>query len=230
MTLRSNFLNKMNGPKENQKWAFGSVNVPYEEIYPELDRITDPNKAHFDSMDKLGEEIKSKIQAVCFSHSESCNGFANEMMWAQYANNHKGICIEIDVELFIKQNNHRSLFKFENIIYNPKKDEWVHWNKSLNKEENIDLHIRRNYETLFLTKSHYWEKEYEKRLLVISNDYCFFDISESLTGIYFGLSTDREQESTIEQLVNVDKTKLYRVYFEDNRLKRMEKRRGLQAV
>lgn len=66
MTLRTNFLNKMNGPKENQKWSFSSVNVYYESLYPEIN--LNPNKAaaHFDSTYQLGEDIKSKLQAICF--------------------------------------------------------------------------------------------------------------------------------------------------------------------
>ena len=78
MTLRTNFLNKMNGPKENQKWTFGSINVPYGELYPELNLNIEPNIAHFDSMYKLGEEIKSKIQAISFVYSDTYEGYENE--------------------------------------------------------------------------------------------------------------------------------------------------------
>lgn len=224
MSLRTNFLNKMNGPKENQKWSFGGVNVPYESFYPELNYELDPNKAHFESMYRFGEEIKSKIQALCFAHSETCNGYGNEMMWAQYAENHKGICLEIDTELFEAENKHLDIFKFQNINYKPKKDEWVHWNNNITKNENIEHHIKRNFETLFLSKSHYWEKEYEKRLLMISDDYCFLNIKESLTGIYYGLFTDPNYDIAVQQFIEAEKTKTYRVYFEDNKLKRMERK------
>jgi Protein of unknown function (DUF2971) len=131
MTLRTNFLNKMNGPKENQRWSFGSVNVPYESLYPELNSNIDRNVAHFDSIYKLGEEIKSKIQAICFVYSNEYEGYENEMMWAQYAENHKGICLEIDTDLFIKENSDIEIFKFQNINYNPKKnDEWINWDRA----------------------------------------------------------------------------------------------------
>lgn len=222
MTLRTNFLNKMNGPKENQKWTFGGINVPYETLYSDLDYEADSDKAHFDSMYRFGEEIKSKIQATCFVYSDKYKGYENEMMWAQYAENHRGICLEIDTDLFIEENKHVDFFKFQDINYNPKKNEWVYWNRNMTKEENIEQHIKRDYEALFLSKSHYWRKEYEKRLLIISDNYCHLNIKKSLTGIYRGLFTDPNYDVAIKQLIEPEKTKIYRVYFEDNKFKKME--------
>ncbi|MGA9212488.1 DUF2971 domain-containing protein [Kaistella sp.] len=225
MTLRTNFLNKMNGPKENQNWAFGGVNVPYDTMYPELNLNEDKNRTHFESMYKFGEEIKSKIQATCFVYSDEYEGYENEMMWAQYANNHLGICLEIDTDIFLDENNDVEIFKFQNINYNPKKnDKWVYWNKNLSKDENIIQHIQSNFESLFLSKSHYWEKEFEKRLLILANDFCYLKIKESLTGIYYGLSTNPNYDAAIQQFIDPTKTKTYRVYFENNRLKKMERR------
>lgn len=215
----------MNGPKENQKWAFGSINVPYEALYPELILNTDPNIAHFESMYKLGEEIKSKIQAISFVYSDDYKGYENEMMWAQYADNHCGICFEIDTNLFLEENRNTQIFKFQNINYKPKSDEWVYWDKKESKDENIRNHIERDFEALFLSKSHYWNKEFEKRLLILDDQYCYLNIKESLTGIYYGLFTNHYYDKSIQQFIDPIKTKTYRVYFEDNRLKKMERRK-----
>ncbi|WP_417612961.1 DUF2971 domain-containing protein [Owenweeksia hongkongensis] len=225
MTLRTNFLDQMNGPKENQKWTFGGVNVPYETLYSELDYNSNSDKAHFDSMYKFGEDVKSKIQATCFVYSDQYKGFENEMMWAQYSDNHRGVCLEIDTDLFLKENSQLDIFKFQNVNYEPKENEWVRWNKSLSKDENIEQYIKRNFESLLLSKSHYWEKEYEKRLLILANSYCYLNIRESLTGIYYGLSTHYGYDTAIQQFIDPTKTKVYKVYFEDNKLKRMERKR-----
>lgn len=225
MTLRTNFLNKMNGPKENQKWAFGSVNLPYEELYPEIYLENEINIAHFASQYAFGEEIKSKIQAICFTYADEYSGYENEMMWAQYAENHTGICLEIDEDLFLEENKNIKIFKFQNINYSPKKDEkWVHWQKNLSREENIDLYINRNFESLFLSKSHYWDKEYEKRLLLIEKNHCLLNIKNSLSAIYYGLETNLNYDKAIQQFIDSKKTKTYRVYFEKNKLKRMERK------
>lgn len=224
MTLRTNFLDQMNGPKENQKWTLGGVNVPYETLYSELDYNSDSNKAHFDSMYKFGEDVKSKIQATCFVYSDKYKGYENEMMWAQYSDNHRGVCLEIDTDLFLNENSQLDIFKFQNVNYEPKKNEWIHWDRSLSKDENIEQYIKRNFESLLLSKSHYWEKEYEKRLLILANNYCYLNIKESLTGIYYGLSTHYSYDIAIQQFIDPTKTKIYKVYFEDNRLKRMERK------
>ncbi|MBT0563230.1 DUF2971 domain-containing protein [Riemerella anatipestifer] len=226
MTLRTNFLNRMNGPKENQRWAFGGVNIPYRELYPEINLNPDKNIAHFESQYQLGEDIKAKIQAICFVYSDKYYGYENEMMWAQYAENHHGICLEIDTDLFLEENKDINIFKFQNVNYNPKKkNQWIDWNLKKSKEENIYQHIERNFEELFLSKSHYWEKEFEKRLIIIEDDYCFLKIKKSLTGIYYGLFTNHNYDKSIQQFINPEITKLYKVYFEDNRLKRMERRK-----
>jgi hypothetical protein len=226
MTLRTNFLNKMNGPKENQRWAFGSVNVPYEELYPEINLNPDENIAHFESQYQLGEDIKSQIQAICFVYSDKYFGYENEMMWAQYTENHHGICLEIDTDLFLEENKDTKIFKFQNINYNPKKENtWIHWDLRKTKTENINQHIERDFEALFLSKSHYWKKEFEKRLLILEKDYCFLKMKQSLTGIYYGLFTNHHYDKSVQQLINPEITESYRVYFEDNRLKRMERRK-----
>ena len=133
MLLKTNFLNKMNGPKENQRWFFGGINVPYDTLYSDIDPVTNKDEAYFGSVYRLGEEIKSKIQAICFVYSDRYMGYENEMMWAQYAENHKGICLEIDEELFLEENNHIDIFKFQNLKYNPKKNKWIYWNREMSK-------------------------------------------------------------------------------------------------
>jgi hypothetical protein len=223
MKLRTNFLSKMNGPNENQTWSFGGVNVPYEELYPLPYSESQPDRAHFERMYLFGEEIKSKVQAICFVNSDKHLGYQNEMMWAQYAENHKGVCLEIDSELFIHENEDADIFKFQDIDYSTKEEDWFYWNRNLSKEENIDHFIKRNFETLFLTKSHYWRKEYEKRLLILAQQPHYLSIKESLTGIYYGLFLKPEcYHVAVRQFLDPQVTNTYRVYYESNKMKRME--------
>lgn len=220
MTLITNFLNKMNGPKENQEWAFGGFNINLWIIYPE----TYSEKTHIKHQYKLGEEIKSKIQAICFVHSDKYEGYGNEMMWAQYSENHRGVCLELDMELFIEENNHLDIFKLENMNYDLKDHVLLNWDLKQSKEENILIIIKRHFKPLFLSKSHYWEKEFEKRLLIINDNPCKLSIRKSLTGVYYGLSTNNNYNVAIEQFIDRQQTKIYKVYFQGGRLERKEKR------
>jgi hypothetical protein len=202
-----------------RKIKFGPsvVNIDYENLYPG----TYSHNTHIQHQIRLGEEIKSKIQAVSFVHSDITRGYENEMMWAHYAENHRGVCLEIDFDKFIKENDSIPNFKFQNIKYKQVERPYLHFQRRLSKEENIENTIKTQFEVLFLTKSNYWEKEYEKRLLIIDDNHCFLSIRKSLKGIYYGLSTPPEYFKPIEQFVNKKQTKLYREYHEKNLMKRM---------
>lgn len=218
MTLRTNYLNSLNDPKENQLWAFGGINIDYENIYPE----TYSEKTHISHQYKLGEEIKSKIQALCFVNSEHSGGYENEMMWAHYGERHKGLCVELDFDEFKLENISSGIFKFENVEYENIEKPQLYWNKNLSKAENIKNLIQTHYKSLFLSKSEYWEKEYEKRLLIISDEQHYLKINKSLTAIYFGLLTHPNYYQAIKRLINPNRTKLYRLYYERNKIRRME--------
>ena len=120
------------------------------------------------------------------------------MMWAQYADNHHGVCLEIDEDLFISENRHLNIFKFENIQYKLEIKARLHWNINVCREENIQSIIDSHFSSLFLTKSHYWEKEYEKRLLLFEDDLCKLRIAKSLIGIHYGLSHDNSLDVALE--------------------------------
>ena len=55
-------------------------------------------------MYQLGDEIKSSCQIICFVNDQPKEGILNEMMWAHYADNHRGVCLEIDTDKFIGEN------------------------------------------------------------------------------------------------------------------------------
>jgi len=176
-------------------------------------------------MYQLGENIKSKLKAIWFVYTYQYNGYENKMMWAQYSENHCWLCLKIDTDLFLEEKKDIDIFKFQDITYNPKKNnKCIHWDKNKTKDENIQ-HIEKDFGELFLSKSHYWDKEFEKRLLLLQDDFCYLKIKNSLTGIYYGLSTNHNYDAAIQHLIDHERTKTYRVYFESNKLKRMERRR-----
>ncbi|MBU2912932.1 DUF2971 domain-containing protein [Reichenbachiella agariperforans] len=220
--LLTNSLSNTNDPRENQPWAFGGVNIDFEGIYPN----TYNDNTHIDHQYQLGKEIKNRVQILCFVHSDERPGFENEMMWAHYTENHEGICLELDEEAFLNENANIPIFQLENVTYGTSKNPWLHWNRSKNKEENIDNFIRLGYKNLVLSKSEYWEREYEKRLLILSTDQHYLSIQNSLTGIYFGISMDVNYRPSIDQHVNPEQTKIYDLYYESQQLKTFERKIG----
>jgi hypothetical protein len=215
MQLRTNSMKSMNDPKENQLWAFGGTNHLFDQWYS--DSYSD--ESHIEHQFRLGDDIKKSAQLICFVKDRPSYGYFNEMMWAHYAENHRGICLELAVDVFIKENmNYLSEkeYWFESVNYIDKKKPKLHCEQGINKDEAIQNFIKTNYKTLFFTKSEYWKKENEKRLVVLEKKPRFFSIKKSLTGIYFGLTMPFELKPAIDRFINGDQTKEFELTFLDS--------------
>ncbi len=218
MVLKSNSLKNMNDPRENQLWAFSGKNINYPEVYP----ATYSSERHIEHQFKLGDEIRKSVQAICFVQGKENKGFLNEMMWAHYGENHRGICLEIDEQVFCEE-NHIPDEELLAINYENVTKPFIIWDPECSKQENISKISRRYYKELYLTKSTYWEKEEEKRLISFDNfDYCknqFFKIDNSLRGIYIGLCFPCGFRAAVDIHIKNNKTKIYDLYFEQNSIK-----------
>ena len=225
MKLKSNSLKNMNDPRENQLWSFPGQNVNYRKIYPK----TCSEENYCEHQFKLGDEIRNSVQAISFVQSVKDKGFMNEMMWAHYGENHKGICLEIDEQVFCEENNIADE-KLIAIIYENVEKPFITWDQECSKRENISRISRRYYKELYLTKSTYWKKEEEKRLILFDNfDYCknrYFKIDNSLKGIYLGLCFPYAFRAAVDTHIIHDNTKIYDLYFEQNTIKPANREMG----
>ncbi|MES2761997.1 MAG: DUF2971 domain-containing protein [Bacteroidota bacterium] len=141
-------------------------------------------------------------------------------MWAHYSDNHKGVCLEIDGDVFLEENKEvLTDFIFESVTYGQHEKPFFGWEVELNKEQNIQKFVREAYKLLFLRKSIYWERENEDRLLIFSNIFKHLTIKKSLTGIYFGLQMPYSYKPSIDSCINENQTKLYNLYYENNKIK-----------
>jgi hypothetical protein len=215
----------MNDPKENQPWSFGGRNIDYERSYPE----TYSYDTHIDHQYRLGNDIKSSCQIICFVKDEPEKGFLNEIMWAHYSDNHQGVCLELDEDIFVQENSAQLTdFKFEPVTYGQHERLSLVWEKEIeiDKEQNIQRFIRASYKDLFLRKSKYWERENEQRLLIFTKAQTYLTIKKSLTGIYFGLQMPYAYKPSIDRFVDEELTKIYNLYYENNIIKVMETEKG----
>lgn len=128
--------------------------------------------------DELNQQIydmKKKIRVTCFTENHT-----SPLMWAHYAESHKGFCIEYDLSkipegyrlgiLPVLYSNKRydatriAIFKNKNVVMNP-----------------------------YYFKSVHWEYEKEWRMIIpetlITDGEYYADFSEGITGIYLGLES-----------------------------------------
>lgn len=115
-------------------------------------------------LEKLVSEKSKELLISCFSKVDD-----SILMWAHYADNNKGICIEFENEDFLEMfySSEKSSLKIKKLMY---KVLWHHYEKSKfevneNDESKYMLSI-----LPFLTKSDEWEYEKEVRCMLSKNN------------------------------------------------------------
>lgn len=128
---------------------------------------------------------------------------SSELLWAHYANSHKGFCIEYDLD---KLTCHCSKdYDIRNLITVRYQDERP---EVLESDDIFEVQKK-----VFGTKSLAWEYENEVRL-VFNTAGKKTIISEAVTGIYFGLRISLEDRSDIIQRTqgrNIDYYQIERI-------------------
>ncbi len=148
--------------------------------------------------DELSKEIRKGTKMTCFSTDDgNIKGYGHSRMWALYGDNHKGICLEIDEQEFLKENAElikTGLFdriKYDNLNENPPINPIIEYDylKQLGIEKYIEKFKKEQVDFLFFRKNNEWESEKEKRLLLFSSEpnseYC--TIKKSLKKIILGI-------------------------------------------
>lgn len=133
---------------------------------------------------------KFRIRSFCSGEEEN---YKNTLMWAHYADGHKGFCIKYKLthDFFKRQENRLMVLK--NVVY---------------KKEKIDLTNMRTItnETAFTLKDKCWEYENEVRLIVYdrNNNVDFYRVplgdSSCVDSIYFGYQCPQDYIDTIREL------------------------------
>lgn len=131
----------------------------------------------------------------------------DKLLWAHYANSHKGFCIEYDLDILLKNDGKNHIYSFP-----------VSYSK---KPPNIGfLDIIRNKQNNFIKKfafhkSKRWEYEQEHRIVTSKKGLNSYD-HKALKSIYFGLKIS---ESDRNQLINLLKERglnFYQIELEKN--------------
>jgi hypothetical protein len=195
--LLMNYITKSNDPWENQLFSF------------ETKWKSDPNSKefnYFSLQSRLHEKIKLSSRMTSFSLSSRTNrssnpGYNLSRMWAQYGDNHKGVCIILNKEDFLKENVKKIDFKnriqYKSEIRPPLLDEKYSRLEGY-KEIEINRIISKFRKEIFFTKLNDWKGENEFRIInykKTSEEYC--SIKNSLYGIILGINSNKILASCI---------------------------------
>ena len=181
------------------------------------------HKKHTQQVKSIYEDIKDYTRKTCgiFSLSKDVK---NELLWAYYANGHKGFCIEYDSEIIMES-------------YNYGLDPKSNYSKSFPLVHRIDvdysdsypvlkqeyLRIKDNLTSILTclvgTKSRKWEQEDEVRLIFNKFGSTELDF-RAVTGIYFGVNFgDESSKDAVMKRLQGRGIKYYQMAFESNSYK-----------
>lgn len=128
------------------------------------------------------------IGICCFSEINN-----DILMWAHYANGHRGFCLEFDARAFpiisAKQVVYSKVFPLFNFV------------------EIID-EAKPTYR-LILTKSEHWNYEKEWRVIIDNGDSGIIYDKQVLTGIYFGSAMPDLHKEILGNILSGSNTKIY---------------------
>lgn len=162
--------------KEQKIWAstYYNLNDPMEWFFESKD-------SRFDQ--KLLDEYKGDARICCLSKTKNYG-----LMWSMYADEHRGICIELEVE------------DSENI----KEDEELspgYWTKYEVDYKNKPSEIENGYpsvDEVLKVKSPQWNHEQEVRFVKMSSVDCYLDVK--INKVYVGCRATEDTKNLIRKI------------------------------
>jgi len=184
------------------------------------------DQTHIDCQFRFGKMVKDRFQVICFSGAQR-KGWDNEMMWAHYADRQTGVCLEFNEEALkrsIDENFPGTRFEIQDVNYEQQirnRDAWVYWDESVPQEQNLTNFLEQLSRKVTFYKSHFWEKEDEKRLLFLNHSKrLFVPILSALKAVHIGLNIPKKEHEAIFQAVKEKGIKLYVMVYQSNRYER----------
>jgi hypothetical protein len=176
------FLHNINTEKKEQYAVFNKKNTNLEDLYQAV------------------VEAKNNLGICCFTKDNS-----NLLMWAHYADNHKGVCLKFDI------------YEDKEIFDDPLTVKYSAYKPLLdaNKLQDID-HIK----NVFTTKSKHWKYEKEIRFMFNHKGLRKFK-KASLKAIYLGYKLNDMDKEIIESLLfnGYNKTIKYKADVDEDNFK-----------
>jgi hypothetical protein len=169
-----------------------------------IDLLNDPYELHF--IDRTENEVyKNFTKGICVCcFSKNMNEI---LMWSHYADNHKGVCLEFEIDEE----------KFKETLMEMKYD------NNLTILDKVELHdngsLKLNTETngkFIITKFKNWEYEQELRITIVPKDLekpgTVAKFLGDLTAIYFGKRTSKDDMDLVKfNSTHFEKLKFFQV-------------------
>lgn len=224
-----------NDPKETKTWQFSiGTNENRDLSGYLLEELSE----------KFSYALKHKTNLGCFSQDEAltgdhtrdiyARGFGKSKMWAQYADNHRGVCLILEKAAIRKA----AVDQFENdrfrlyggsMVY---KDRFItegnnpaggfvvdaDYLETLGFDEYVKAHVKTHHKTLFFEKVTDWSKENEFRVVVFGEkeEELFLNIDGAVAGVLFGTDCTEENITRIVAECDAEKTQFEQIAWKNS--------------
>lgn len=170
-------------------------------IFPGIDRnvLRETVKSSIDDeIDKQIFEMKKKFRVACFSENSK-----SPLMWAHYADSHRGFCLEYDLTQIPKGYKYGIL----PVVYSDKRYDAT--NAIIAKNTNLLMNP-------YYFKSSHWKYEKEWRMVIsedlaTDNEY-YADFCKGISGIYLGLRSFEYHKEKIDIIIEEYSKRGFPVY------------------
>jgi len=196
--LRLGPIVNTNDPRENKSHVLNFAHTTWGDLAGE----------HHWTNAEISEILKEDCKVLCFSQNHKADndaspvhrffGYELSRMWAYYGGNHHGLCLELDKEAFLKENEK---IIDSNLFRDLKYEEFdFTWHKNIDFDQRManSIGVKKylkevirpdHLDHLFFTKNKEWESEHELRLIHFSDtkDDEFCSIKSSLRNVFCGV-------------------------------------------
>lgn len=207
------FERDLNSLKNNEFWASNTsqLNDPCEGVITidgfeqQLNLLKNIFYQHKDNLALLEQSFKNIIDIKdtklgIFSLSKTYN---DELLWAHYANSHKGFCIEYNLNrLLLNQNPKHHYFDVKYSIKIPE----INFSQLLDQNDSDAL-----IKNMLGFKSQRWEYENELRIITENQGINTYDY-RAVEAIYFGLKMPNEEIEQIMETLQGRKIQYYQMH------------------
>lgn len=205
--LRLGPINTTNDPRETQEWFFEIIRHNESDKMPNM-IDNQYYKENLELSIKFSSEIKKGVKLLCFTKDDSKEvssafygcGFQHPRMWAQYADNHRGVCIGFSSDKIInsakKHLSKNGQFFFDSVEYKDKSridmggpfQIYEHEIRSQGIASAAEQMVMKYYKRYFFRKHVDWLQEQEYRIVLRNNDECevFLPIENCIEHIIIG--------------------------------------------
>lgn len=211
--LRLGTFASLNDPRESKDWSF-SLSVASDE------------RLQTDEFLKVQElatkQVKSHCKLLCMCQDDPrvttdgidyifYRGFARPRMWAQYSQNHQGVCLVFNRQLLHEsiqaQLGHKGTVFSGAVEYsNMHHDDWNAFHldheaiEKFSLEEILERKITQHYRTYFFHKAEDWSNEIEWRWVLRGQDQMpeFFDFRQAICAVILGVNFPQVYEPLME--------------------------------